>query len=308
MVTIVEADFKADLRDSMLTLLKDRGFQYSGKQDLLDVAYAFLNTHLKRIPIAPRTVVRSSRLRLRQDISPAIAAGLDRLERDSVAGNDLKPYHSFQILKAAKADHLLYDWDIRHLHLGTGDPATAPPGFLPRSNDLVFVYVTTKQLVFIDVGTHESFADDDLLEVVLETWPETLEKFRIRALLHRGPPETRAERDERRRSGITSYIPLSNGSLYAPMGGGVASNGWSLRVIQKADDLIRLAGKNEADFRTHADRIRDRLREATGIDLPVLRPKISIDDSDNAFGLVTTIPGVPALPDGRPLNVFQPAA
>lgn len=65
-------------------------------------------------------------------------------------------------------DKMLYEWDIRHFHIGNEI----------RIDELLFVILDKKNAYFIDVKNHNSFCDTDLLEIVADEWEFLLDYFK----------------------------------------------------------------------------------------------------------------------------------
>ncbi len=285
--TTVEADFLRDLKEGLLLLLRARGWDVSNDLDVNEIAYQFYNANICRIDQRPRRVLWSSALSGRTDLSPSIVLALHRIAAHSVAGDDLLPFLSTRLRRARTADHLLFDWGIYHLHLDIpNDERPAPEGFAWRTSELLFVLVSEDTLYFVDVKDHDSFEDEALLECVLESWPDLLEPYRVRATLYVGESRmTAAERKAARAGGVTMFVQLSDGLLYRPMGGGVRTDKTGSSARDAASSLQDKALRLQQ--RVHAERaaIRSQVRARTGIDLATLPLKLTVSLANGTVDL-----------------------
>ncbi len=130
----------------------------------------------------PRRVMRSAAF----DQNPIAATRLvtiaeivDQIER----GADLTKYLSRRVRSSftlprkfgkkrlSQLEHLdllLNDWGVHHLHLST---AVEADGFVERNDPLLFAMFRSEKAYFLDIGTHQSFADDRLVRIAVENWP-----------------------------------------------------------------------------------------------------------------------------------------
>jgi hypothetical protein len=276
--TQVEADFLRDLKEGLLLLLRTQGWDVSRDLDLHEIAYHYYNANIRRIDRRSRRVLWSQALASRRDLSENVVVALHRISAHSLAGDDLLPFLSTRLRRARAADHLLYDWGIYHLHLDIpNDERPAPEGFGWRTDELLFALVSEQTLYFVDVKDHDSFEDQALLETVLQSWPDLLDPYRVRAELHGGAcGMTAAERKRAREAGLTMLIRLSNGVLYRAMGGGVRSDRSGSAARSAADNLILKARRLETRAREDRESLRSRIRAKTGIDLPTLPLRLAV--------------------------------
>lgn len=294
--TTVEADFLRDLKEGLLLLLRAHGWDVSNDLDVNEIAYQFYNANIRRIDQRSRRVLWSSALSRRADLSPDIVLALHRIAAHSVAGDDLLPFLSTRLRRARTADHLLFDWGIYHLHLDIpNDEGQAPEGFAWRTTELLFVLVSEETLYFVDVKDHDSFEDEALLECVLESWPDLLEPYRVRAELYAGESRmTAADRKAARAGGVTMFVRLSDGALYRPMGGGVRTDRTGSSARDAASSLLSKARHLQQRVQEDRAGLRSRIRAKTGIDLATLPLKLTVSLANGTVHLNVSAD----LPDG----------
>jgi hypothetical protein len=191
----VHADFFADLRDQLAAFLLRDGIGVPPAADADEVCVLYLNAMRRRIEQRQRPVFGSSELRAKT-LPTDLLVAVQAIEATSVAGANLNPYLSKQIRNAAYHDMLLNEWGIHHMHLGP--PYATPGSFVGRRRELLFVYITTSTLYFIDLLDHEAFEDDQLVDIVHRNWPDVLAEYRQRTAPGRACP--RKDREHSRRA------------------------------------------------------------------------------------------------------------
>ena len=88
-------------------------------------------------------------------------------------------------------------------------------------------------------------------------------------------PRTGAsERELLRRKGVNALTVAPDGRVYLPVGGGVATDGSATRVTVEVDQIWAAVTWEERACRDHAEEIRERIQEATGVHLDMLDLKL----------------------------------
>ena len=154
----------------------------------------YYNWRARLIPAHPRHVTRSDAL----EQNPIVARRSDvvaAIVRDIEQGNDLTKYLSRRVQigfefaknpakkklnKLPHLDPLLNDWRIHHLHLTT---TVEPDGFVERDDPLLFAMFTPSKAYLLDIGTHDSFADDQLVKIAVKNWPSDQLFFELKGVL-----------------------------------------------------------------------------------------------------------------------------
>ncbi len=195
-----------------------------------EVARLWLNVRHRSVEPVPRRSYRASDFEVPQEDIPAVS----EIERRIVAGLDVNRFLSKRLLDAAFQDHLLFDWGIHHFHLNI---ALDSSGFSIRSGRLLFVRFAAASAYLIAVGDHKSWTDERMIEVLHRDWPDSISNLRLVGL--HGPTEqiSPADRSRLRRLGVQTVVQTSDGVLYAPIGGGYATDGSSILVTR---DLMNL--------------------------------------------------------------------
>jgi hypothetical protein len=113
-----------------------------------------------------------------------------------------------------------------HFHL---DDEPLPPGaqFTKRSAWLAFCFVTPMQVAVVDVVPHpdrenKEFADPDLLNTAMRSWPETFEHLKVPGLTPH-PPMTMDQIHALRSNSANAFFTF-DGQAYMSPGGGYMGN------------------------------------------------------------------------------------
>lgn len=159
------------------------------------------------------------------------------------AGRNLNPFLTKSILMLNQEDMMLNDCGIYHFHISS---KLDKSGFMKRSNYLLLAFVTTNAVYFICIVSHKKvrWANKFYLEIIRDNWPHLIDKYLIRNA-RASINISESEYFKLRKAGITSYTELSDGSLYALMGGGYTSDKSSLIAVREADRFKQKVGAIE---------------------------------------------------------------
>jgi hypothetical protein len=144
---------------------------------------------------------------------------------------NMRPHQGKEIDDPLYKDALLSDWGIHHLHLGT---VLDPDGFIKRTKPVLFTRVTNDCLYMIQIMDHGPGAEDvwskqEIVEIIHRNWPDSIRQYRIKGIeLER--KATDSEIKQLRGAGILTMLEMKDGTIYMPVGGGIASDRTSLQV------------------------------------------------------------------------------
>lgn len=187
----------------------------------LEVARMWVGLQQRLIETKARLVIRPDHFVFDPDDEQPIL----EIERRAGQGRELNSFLSRRVRNPFQRDALLSDWGIHHLHLNLVLDASE---FRLRSDRLLFVRVQPEGLYFIAVGNHESWSDVDLVEIIHANWPETIERYRILGWSAPRMAWSSEERQQLRNAGGQTLVSTRDGTTYAPIGGGYATDGSSL--------------------------------------------------------------------------------
>jgi len=190
-----------------------------------ELVVLYLNWRERLIPPAPRRVLRSSVF----DTNPIVherSATIAQIVDDIEQGRDLTRYLSRRVTigfelpraqspknlyKRRHLDLLLNDWGIHHLHIST---ATEADGFVKREGPLIFAIFKPARAYLIDAGAHRDFTREQLIRIIIETWPDDGLAFELKGILGGGRSYTDEERAGLRAAGLSApFVPI-NGRIF----------------------------------------------------------------------------------------------
>ncbi len=89
-----------------------------------------------------------------------------------------------------------------------------------------------------------------------------------------------AEIIKARSYGLQPFVPLTDGTVYMPFGGGLSSCGLNARVVRQTDDLLERARTLQLHYQQNADQLCAELEALTGRRLEQLHLKVILIGAD----------------------------
>lgn len=234
----LKLDFYGDWIEFIRVELQSAGFPPATSDTPDQVCHRYFNLRLRNIESRPRTVLRSKALA----VPKGLETGVERIAQRFADGDDLRGNLSRSITDPEYKDHLLSDWGIHHLHLGTKLDTS---GFVDRTGPLLFVRVTNDTAYFLAVKQHGEWADSDFIEVIHAEWRDT-----IQHKLLPGAPVSQVGSSEIKRlrsNHINTPVTLKDGTCYAGPGGGITSSGVPFKAVRDCIDFKRRTKQLEQD-------------------------------------------------------------
>ena len=242
-------DFRADLKTIIRDYFVSEGITDSGTGDASDFAMRYCEMQNRLIKAKPRTVFLSNEI---HDSLGNLAGENDPSKRAKALeawntvfylrslmeqGGDVVPHLSKRVKSSSKQDGMLWDYAIHHFHLTRNIEAS---GFVERSDYLLFAIVTEDTSLFLDVRLHRDpqnllWVRQDLLDIAIANWPELFQSNTLSGII--GDVLTDEQKKVLRDKNI-NVISQPEGVTIAPLGGGVATSGNSLRCRIWADKLM----------------------------------------------------------------------
>ncbi len=222
----LKADFVSDWLSSLKDILENAwGYNIDGIKDE-ELPYIYFNAEKKRPRLRRRNVILADTFECPTDLQ----AGWDRLKDLIETGRDITPHLSKSVIRPNDRDSMLDDWGVHHFHLGE----ELEKGFVKRTGPLLFALITNNAFYAIGVYHHGAWANLDIIETIHRNWPSAISKFRINGLTSTGNITEQQRLALRAKQGNTFTI-VSDGTTYAPIGGGVVSAGYNIQAIIKTD-------------------------------------------------------------------------
>lgn len=240
------ADFFEDVRLQLTESMVRAGYQIPTNLDVERTIHLFFNIQTRRIHPRKRKAVWSDTLldkRADKKIPENLQQAVDHIAHLSEGGEELNRFLSTRLADPQYHDRLLNDWGIHHLHLGGTQPTSN--GFIPRSRELLYVFTQQDALYLLDIlGHKDDFGDPHLVEVIHRNWPHLIDRFRFqgneRAPFTTNPHDAMSSEEivQARKMGLQPLVPLSDGTMYGPFGGGISTCGLNLAVAHRTSDLL----------------------------------------------------------------------
>jgi hypothetical protein len=213
-------------------------------------------------------------------LEPGILEAVRIIDDEARGGIDLNQRLTRGFFKCGFNDRLLNDLGIQHLHLGSRSPTSC--GQAIGTKELLFVIVQPQRLLFVDVLDHCAFREGDFLAIVNANWPEILASCRRDLFGSNNEIPTPAERAAARESGVT-VLTASDQEVFAPPGGGIATDGTSLQALDQAAVFLHRIRNYYNWIATTADCIAEQLREQAGINVSTFNLTVRLRDSEIVF-------------------------
>ena len=214
---------------------------------LSDSFFRWMDFRLRYIDPKPRTVHLSKKLH--RLLPPSVKRSMHRLFCLIQNGDDINPYQGKGLImhhdtsgrnRYNRTDLLWADWGIIHLHLTC---KTIPHGkyFCEPSDWLLFAIVGDDFVACIDVRPHKEtniLSNPDLVQIAVESWPELLERFKMRGIHAPDAPLTAEEHKLFRKSGLMGPVAIGE-DVYMGPGMGISTASTSIRVTMCMDNIVR---------------------------------------------------------------------
>lgn len=152
------------------------------------------------------------------------------------AGESLLSHHSTSVFRLGNYDALLNDWGINHLHLGT-TPHQMDPRFVARTHPLLFVYPYGDELILLAILGHGEWTNECLMNVLHEEFPTSIQHARIDGIESLEQGLTSPQRYSLRKNHANAFVRVKDGTVYGMIGGGVMTDGRSVRDMQRQDEI-----------------------------------------------------------------------
>ncbi|WP_194856929.1 hypothetical protein [Alloalcanivorax venustensis] len=171
---------------------------------------------------------------------------------------------------------------------------------MSRTGDVLFCRFDNEIAYFIGVYGHGAWTKQDLVRTLHQNWPDSIRHMRMPDIVASQTPMSDAEVKTLRKKNVNPPLEMQDGTVYAPLGGGVVMSGESTEVVIKEvstkrylQDLEKVLQKNIEEIASKAER--------KGVQFP----------REPRFELYLQGGGVYAIEKGTlvcvPLNIQQPS-
>jgi hypothetical protein len=244
----LEINFKNDLDSIAANLI--RGYQLKFSQavgNLSSPLLRWLDFTMRYVDQRPRQIALSDKFPkagLPLSTQSALAQFIRRVE----TGQDLNPFQGRGLIlrndtsgsaQNARTDLLFADWSILHFHLSE-KPIPAGQYFSAPADYLAFCLVGSNAVALIDVLPHPDrvgFSDPELMNTVARSWPQYVEKYRVKgAAGNEGVSRSAAEIDALRSAGANAFF-WHKGNAYMSPSMGLTAAGIPLSTMWIFDNI-----------------------------------------------------------------------
>ena len=250
----VEINLFSDVADGVRRMMSDAGYDVASIEHddhKALVAYSKWNRYV--VAPRPRRVFKA-----RGFETLGHTSGLMMLENAIVDGEDLSIYMTKTVANVVAKDPLLDHWGIHHFHLGT--ELDARYGTMRRTNHLLFCRIDDDNAYFIKVASHGSWYQQEMLEILHQNWPWSIEFARAKEVTD---VEHQFSDDEIRRlrdAHVTTLLKVADGAVYVEPGMGTTGDGTSVVDQMYADRVRRTARHIESQITDNFAGIKDNAR------------------------------------------------
>jgi hypothetical protein len=225
----IDTDFKSDWVGYVrMAGLPACGLEYADSLTPEQNTIRLLNAYFRRIPpVKPRNVHESRELSIPQQYLPDYG----RLSALIMAGGDLTPYVSRDILKKKRSDRndgLLNSWGIQHLHFHHNG-----------TDQLLFCMLAEADVFVIQALPHNAehlWVDTQLIQILHDNWPALIARGKHSGLR---PEEIPASKRASLRGYNANFaITVRDGTVYLPPAGGTMASGDSQEDWVNCDKIF----------------------------------------------------------------------
>ncbi len=251
-----QIEFDQDLKLALHNKFKQYGIKIPIRSKVRDMLLDYLTVMKKLVKPIPRKVIYNPEFsdRLKEHSKEKEIRYLERL---FVLGKNVNFYQSKRIFQTRFHDHLLYEWNIFHFHLG--NELEKKSSFIKQTDQMLFVYVLEDTAVFLDTETHKNgiFGNIKWLEILHDHFPHLIEQYKDRTIRNVAPVLDAAERQLYWDKGLSPFLTKIRDAVYNSPGIGRTTSGHSILVVDKVNSIIRWLFKITEQFSSNAEIICD---------------------------------------------------
>ena len=242
--------FIDDLDGIATNFIETFGLKHTAQvSHLSEPLFRWLDFRLRYIDHRPREVIYSNQFP--KKMNEAAEKSFQYIIRKIQNGEDINPYQGKGLIihhdtsgnrRQNRTDLLWAEWGIIHLHL-CDKPIPSGQYFSERSKWLLFALVGTDYFATIDIRDHNEinlFENNELIEILGQTWPELLEPYELKSVLSPTVSPSPVERKMLRKSGLSGFITIGAKTYMGP-GMGITNASTSNRVSISATNVRRYA-------------------------------------------------------------------
>lgn len=249
----LEIDLFQDWKDILKEDLEKNGYNLSNIEEK-NIPILYFNVKNRTIEEKHRTVNVSKEFKCPRELK----RGWQFLKGHIESGNLLNAHLSKRVRKVRNKDTMLDNWGVHHFHLGENMDGE----FVKQGNPLVFAVVREHVFYAIGIFKHGDWAKQEIVEIMHNNWSYLFKDYVIKGF-DKVENLNEEERTAINKNNQNAYIKVSDGTVYAPMGGGLSLSGYNgkatyfqiatERLLRDIENRIQEQLKNsEYDFKIKA--------------------------------------------------------
>ncbi|MEZ5529534.1 MAG: hypothetical protein R3E57_06325 [Porticoccaceae bacterium] len=266
----LDIDLLVDWKNILVNELKMAGYAPDQGVGVEDISFQYYYIKKREIVVSPRKVLRSDVFGCPADLM----VGLSKFESEVTSGKNLNPYLSRGLRNLDYDDLLLNDWGIYHFHLGE---KIESDGFVNRTGPLLFARVSDDTAYLINIFKHGGWSKKELIEIVHRNWPQSIEHYKVKGILGMASEINDDDHAQLRKSGISTFVEMSDGVIYGMLGGGYAMDGSSIEARTYSDRMLNLLVEIEEHAKNNVEEIARLVLENSSEEPSIISLNLDID-------------------------------
>ena len=267
----LKSNFVGDWVSILKDILENHwGYDTAGVSDE-HLPYVYFNAEKRRPDQRPRKIILSDTFKCPENLQ----AGWDRLQALIETGQDITPNLSKLVKQLHNKDSMLNDWGVHHFHLGNNMKGE----FIARTGPLLFSLITNENFYAIGVYEHGAWADAEIIQIIHSNWPGEVAQYKIQGIIS-ATEITEQQRLTLRAKNTNSFVTVNDGTVYAPIGGGVVGAGYNIQSIMRTDRQKSILNALEKHLQSQLINIRDIFIEHGYSGEPEVEAKLEITEKE----------------------------
>lgn len=242
----------------------------------------FVNTNIKFISQKQRSTFVSKKVS--QSTAPEKNRQVAQIIQNKLAsGQDVNSYLSKGLIVAYEEDQLLSSWKMFHFHLN--ETQSNSSFFKDRSGWLLMAYIESDCAYLLDIREHQESDDEgnnlvwtrqEMIEILDREFPDAISNHKLNGVIGIERTLTDKELRQARAAGL-NILPSTDSSVFAPFGGGLATNGTSIQVTRHTDQLMNMINLWEDHIKENESQIKSDFSNQ-GVDATNLDFRLGLDE------------------------------
>lgn len=217
----LEIDLFQDWKDILKEDLEKSGYNLSNIEEK-NIPILYFNVKNRTIEEKHRTVNVSKEFKCPRELKK----GWQFLKGHIESGQYLNAHLSKKIKKLNKKDTLLDNWGVHHFHLGKKRKGE----FVEQGDPLMFAVVREHVFYAIGIFKHGDWAKQEIVEIMHNNWSYLFKDYVIKGF-EKVDNLNEEESTVKNKKNGNDYIKVTDGTVYAPMGGGRSLSGYNEKAI-----------------------------------------------------------------------------